>query len=410
MRMRIVGPIVLTIVLLTGTRAYAAIDNAAAEVLLRTSCTDNAVTLNNCFTSLSTLNTWIWATRMPSATNPLHVLVGPGTHSPSSGGTGFVCNHSGHVTFTGAGINNSILAGSPPPIRSVQCQHLTFENLSVHGTGSSGTDGVINMGGSTVWNNVEIVAPGYAWSDGLGNSECTGDRTPGTHYWYGSRIVAKSSGSGSVGAVAYYNNCDHSWFYGSEITTAPHLNNTAYATALVGFGGEVHVYGGAIRAVPAPGVHVVGELLAVQSQWQNFTSGLPHDNQPLVHIHGTGIDVISPVADNVTALHSVHGNIHANASAYMMHTHGGIVTRIIEENPLAGDLELGTINAPYDWQNRPAPPNIVSKVGADTVVAPHPTTGMPRLLIYAGGSCTSRWYDPGASACYSGTATDLTDH
>lgn len=67
--------------------ALAANDPNATVVKLRTSCLENNLTLNNCFTTTRALQTWIDA--RPVSAGPLSVEIGPGTF-----GSPFTCNKS----------------------------------------------------------------------------------------------------------------------------------------------------------------------------------------------------------------------------------------------------------------------------------------------------------------------------
>jgi hypothetical protein len=351
-------------VMLFNTNVYAAIDSNAATVLLRTSCNENGATIDNCFDDLNTLNSWVWNTRYPSPTSPLKVDVGPGTFTGS-----FTCNGSGFVTISGAGMGNTVIQNGSSPISTTQCVNLVFSDMTLKNTGT--LFGVRNAGGTTVWSNIEIIGLGYAWFDTPGG--CSG--APGTHYWFGSRITAETTASNS--ATAYFNACDKTWFYGSEITAKGTVGSS---TPLVAVGGEVHVYGSNIRAIPADGASMA-TVTAVTAA-----------NTAEIHIHGTGIDVISSAANNITALSAENGgSIHANESSYVMKTgSGGLVTRISNSG--------GNIAAPYQWQVSATPPAINSLSGYDTVIYTGTGDGHPHLAVYD-SSCAGDWYDINTSSC-----------
>ena len=344
--------------------AQAVVDNNAAQVLLRSSCTENGATIDNCFDDLNTLNTWIWNTRYPSPVTPLNVEVGPGTFTGQ-----FSCTGSGFVSIHGAGMGNTVIQNSSSPISTTQCVNLVFADMTLKNTGN--LFGVRNAGGTTVWHNVEIIGLGYAWFDTPGG--CSG--APGTHYWFGSRITAETSAAGST--TAYFNACDHTWFYGSEITAKGSAGNLS--TPLVAVGGEVHVYGSNIRALPESGA-VMNKVTAVTAT-----------NTAEIHIHGTGIDVISDAANDIVALDASNGGtIHANESSYVMKTGSGTKTRVLNNG--------GNIMAPYQWQVDATPPAINSVSGYDTVIYTSTGDGHPHFAVYD-SSCPGDWYDINTSSC-----------
>jgi hypothetical protein len=142
----------------------------------------------------------------------------------------------------------------------------------------------------------------------------------------------------------------------------------------------VHVYGSVIRAIPDDGTNI-----------SNVTA-VTATNSADIHVHGTGIDVISAQANDIVALKASNGgHIHANESSYVLQTGaGGTVTRISNDG--------GTIMAPYLWQNGPTPPSIVSVTGADTVVYTNTGDGHPHMAVYD-SSCASNWFDINTNTC-----------
>lgn len=355
------------------SEVIAAVDTNATVVQLRKSCHEEngTVLISNCFTDLPTLNSWIWNTRnpQPSAASPLLVEIGPGVFTGQ-----FTCTNKGYVTLRGAGMGNSIIENAPSPIATTNCENLTFSHMTLRNT--AGVFATQTLGGSSFWDNVEVDALGYAWIDSP-TYECVG---VGKHYWLNSRIVARTSFTFTKG---YYNACDESWFLGSEITAI----GTEYSPSVVpvfAHGGEVHVYGSVIRAVTNTNV-VVGELVAAQSI-----------NNAKIHIHGTGIDVISPAANNIVALRANNtSEIHVNVSSYNLSTGtGGSVKRINKNGE-------GHIHAPYLWEHIPNPaviPNFTSETGADMTTITNTPGNHPHLVIYDSG-CTSSWFDTTTNAC-----------
>lgn len=357
-----------------GSAALAVIDANAPVVKLRDSanggCREAGVALHNCFTSLPTLNTWVSDTRKPTATKPLFVDIGPGKFVGAFGCS--VSNYAGYVTLQGAGMKNTAIENAQSPISTTDCVQMRFSDMTLRNTGN--LFGVRNLGGSTFWDNVEIDGWGYAWFDSAGPGSCGSSR--GTHYWFNSRITSRSAASSTT---AYFNACDESWFFGSEITANGSVSG-ALVTPIVAVGGEVHVYGSVIRALSGAGIASSG-MVAVKS-----------DGSADVHIHGTGIDVLSADANNITALSSSNGGkIHADGAAYNLKTgSGGSITRVSGEGH--------DVHAPYLWSGHATPPNITSLDGADTAVVTSETGDTPRLVIYS-TACPSKWFDVGSNAC-----------
>jgi len=350
------------------TSTHAAIDVSASTISLQTNCTENSNVINNCFTDLNALNTWTWNTRIPSPSpgSPLKIEVGPGTFN----GT-FSCTSApelgedfGSVTIQGSGIHNTVLQNSSGPISTSKCNNMVFSDMTLKNTVN--LFGVKNLGGTTVWNNIRIEGKGYAWFDSP--NPCN---TNGTHYWFNSTIIATPA-AGS--ARAYYTACDESWFYGSEIISR---GSSGTITPIFATGGEVHVYGSVIRALPT------GNASAVAVTATNGSE---------VHIHGTGIDVIGTDSNNITALAAAtNGSIHANSSSYVMQTgEGGNRTRISNNG--------GIVKAPYQWETAATPPAINTVTGSDTAIITATDDNHPHLTV-SDNSCASKWFDINANSC-----------
>jgi hypothetical protein len=353
------------------TGAFAAtIDSNAPVVKLYSTanggCVEAGATLNNCFTDINTLNSWIWGTRKPTSTTPLVVEIGPGTFGQyfCGGGTGIA----GRVSYRGAGMDKTTLASIT---LSSDCANVAFSDMTVGGTGVNYGVVVLNPGSKTTWTNVKLAG---SWQE-----YCTLGKTGGRHNWFGSQVVLTQNGAGGYYQVA----CDESWFYGSEITSQGSLASGDVFPFLVS-GRELHVYGSIIRAL-GTGSSASYALGAVE-----VTGGK-------VHIHGTGIDVLAlgGAPANIFALWAVDGaEIHADVSSYNLNTGtGGIVTRILKDtNPATH------VHAPYQWQHIPSYP-LVSVNGADiTTVTTGTSDGQPHMAIYSDG-CTSKWYDTTDKVC-----------
>lgn len=345
------------------SNAFAVIDNNAPVVKVRKgNCTDAGLTLDNCFTGVGPLITWIGNTRKPSASAPLLVDMGPGLYA----GVVIECNGAwSHTTFRGAGAEETTFRS----LTFDSCTNLNFADLGVKNDVYGGIkwDG----GGTSTWTRVEVHSAGQAWySDACGPVR-------GSHYWFSSRIVNTAAVSIATG---YSERCDETWFFGSEIS------NTVPVGAYPASGGTVnardrgivHVYGSVLRTF-IDGATQAGGVAAARSEGGGE-----------IHIHGTGIDVISNTGANVVALAaSSGGTIHANGAAYNMNT-GGTITRIQNQG--------GHVHAPYLWEHIPDSP-LVSVTGADiTTVTTGTSDGQPHLVIYS-TNCSSKWYDTVDKIC-----------
>lgn len=350
-----------------------AADNLAPVVLLQKTCDDGAGgMLNNCFTTTEGLVSWIMGTRLPNVGNPLVVKMGSGTYSAMKLTCAPTTGFTGHIRFLGSGREETIIRAewdeaqmaNPAVIRN--CTNLSFSNLKFNTVGYGWISW--NGGGSSVWENVDVAGGGWGWLD----SNC--GTSPGSHYWYNSRI----SGSLFGKAEAYEARCDQSWFFGSEL-----VSHTFGPTLKVIGTGKLYVYGSNLRADMTVGSGGTSDVLLA------LVSGSTAE----LHIHGTGIDASATDGRKVKVLSArLGGTIHADVSAYNLKSgEGGEVIRI--------DNVGGHIHAPYVWQHIPNPasiPNFTSADGADQamVIA---SDGYPHTAIYSTKcktiSSNAAWYD-----------------
>lgn len=373
--------------------AAAAIDNAASVVLLRTSCDDGAGgTLNNCFTDMSAVTSWITNTRKPNDASPLAVNIGPGTFGAITLACNSAANFTGNISFVGAGREQTTIDHSQIPITISQCTKLSFSGMLIR----NGFYGYIQWdgGGTSNWTNVEVqISPG-AWNEG------TCGATRGQHYWFGSRIVSGDSATATRGYAA---KCDETWFIGSEISMDIDCINPDTG-AFVGSPTEV---GKAINATNQGIVHAYGSVIrsitSCQLRSGDYLVAAVASNGGSIHIHGTGIDVLSDdYPSGIVALSAGSGGeIHANSSAYNLSTAiGGTVTRV---------KGAGHVHAPYLWEHIPdtdgnpgtVDTNFTSANGADqTTVTVSTSDGHPHPAIYS-ATCpaTARWYDTVDKLC-----------
>jgi hypothetical protein len=366
------------------------VDDNAQVVKLRTSCTEGSspvVTLDNCFDNSADLRDWIEGVRLPGPSNPLAIEIGPGTFTAFDLSCITVLrgnetvNYEGNITFRGSGTDQTIIAPQATrPWTISGCANMTFSDFSFHATGQSQYTNYITWenGGSSVWRNVDVTGFAYAWRA----EECTSADPHATHYWFGSRLKVVQTPSHNIFATVYKEGCDKSWFFGSELTFDCTAGCPQGGTVIHALGdtGEVHVYGSVIRA------------LGGATGNPNFTAALA-EGSGMIHIHGTGIDLLTPTATQLIGLHAIDtGRVHADDSAFNVSTGpGGTITRILDETTSGPG-----VHAPYLWTRQDAPPSIISKDGADVAVV-NESTG-PRFLIY-NSACASKWYDVGNNAC-----------
>lgn len=325
--------------------AVAEIDDNAPVVKLRyddpsiadDGCMEAGTLLDNCFTTTSDLVDWIVNTRQPTASSRLIVEIGPGTFGPFELG-----NNAGGcwLTLRGSGRKHTIIdSGTATNVMNFTTScNLDVESLTLKGSAYfiggifvAGGDGT----GQTTWSDVEVLATSYAWTE-----QCTSSSVK--HYWFNSRITAISGAF----TRAYFAECGEHWFFGSEITS--HGNNKAGIAIKTG-ASEIHVYGSVIRTITDPGVGGPG----------NTVTGIEVSSGGELHIHGTGIDMISAEANNLKVFDvKSNGKLHANVSAYNLDTStGGTITRISKSSG-------GHAHAPYLWESHDTPPAVVN-VNAD---------------------------------------------
>lgn len=377
--------VVTGFLLLSAQSAMAGATATAETIHFRKDCTVDGSLLANCFedTERSALLDWLYNTRKPNANSPLQLKIGAGIFNKQDlprgkrfplniycdASTGFT----GYISIQGAGRSQTIIGddvGYTLPVDA--CEGMVFKDLTIKATGNSGGAISWSGGGSSVWQNVDIESVYYGW---ISNS-CGAER--GKHYWFDSRI---SNVDNFSQATAYREECDVSWFIGSEIQNTAAGISGAPTVFRVRDGGEVHVYGSVIRS-HAP------DLISPS----NNVAAARVSNGGNLHIHGTGIDVLSAAANNIVVLEVTSGgHVHANETAYNLSTAaGGSITRISNVG--------GIVKAPYLWQNAAEAPDITSITGADMAVIENTTDGHPHFAIYDSG-CASNWYDTTINAC-----------
>jgi hypothetical protein len=369
--------------------ASAALDDPNAEaVYLKKNCG----TLTNCTSSVSELTSWIENTRKPNATSPLVVNIGPGTFgdAPLSLSCNKTVGFRGYISFVGVGRSITILDAQRPHSfgNTNTCRGMNFSALSLKNSGAPETTqgyGVVEWrrGGDSTWTDVNIEGSGYAWYEPMCGA------TGSQHYWHNSQLKVTHS-SFSV-ATAYYAGCDESWFFASELSVTLPANDPYPGNAIVAWAttspdlyykGILHFYGSVLRA-------------STDSAGGRMQGAVADRSGAQVHLHGVGMDFVSPSGNPATALSaSSGGHIHAAATAYSVHTTGAFTREIIGTGG-------GSIDAPYFWGARLASllERVYSVDGEDTAIDTAAADGRPHSLIYR-GSCSRRWYDATVDACW----------
>ena len=357
--------------------AYAQVDPSATVVTVQGDCAIGNQAIENCFSSLSDLSVWLGDVRKPNEQSPLAVEIYPGLFQDT---VSIQCNpadgYTGYISFNGAGNGQTILKGNmySAPLHVDSCTGLSFSHLTIQGDFYGGV--LWDGGGFSRWNDVDVIGVARAWYE----NRCGSER--GNHYWFGSRVQATAA---FTLANTYRATCDESWFFGSELTAIVPSGASGNGGVLTATEqGIIHAYGSVLRLlvdgpgnIPAIRVGAIGEPSA------SVTGGE-------VHLHGTGIDVISETGRNVVAMNaSAHGMIHANASAYNLRTTGS-VTRIVNTG--------GHVSAPYQWDSAAEAPEITSVTGSDIAVVTNTPDGQPHLVVYS-SQCGSGWYDIVEAAC-----------
>ncbi len=388
--------------------ALAGIDNNASVVQLRVSCIESNATINNCFTSLNTLDSWIQEVRASSNSDPLAVQIGPGTFPGV-----LRCQGNQHISLLGSGSSNTTLKRSGEGegflvvlILKDKC-NLNVQDLKIDNIGGLAAVQVQDQNSSTfeilsIWNNVEIISTGYPWLE----EHCDPAITHSKHFWKASKLT--SLDGGIAGFAKAYVSCAENWFHATEITARREIpGGVPQATALLVFG-ETHVYGGVIRALSGPGVNLPTPSPYTSGAGpQGLVGVYASGPNAHVHIHGTGIDVLSVESNDVAGV-LVEKNAHAHIkdSTFNMSSCGGMSTCSATLGRIA-DFG-GMVRSNYQWENGTEPPNISSLEGADTFVETDcspmgcQTSGsQPHMLIYskackgAGGN----WFDIVTRSC-----------
>lgn len=365
------------------SNASAIIDADAEQVLVSKSCTKNGNPVDDCFTSFSDLTTWLSTIRKPDISAPLAVTIGAGVFGeditlscqPAS-------DYTGYISFSGMGNGQTIIQGQTfnSPLNVSNCTDLSFTHLTINGPKYGGI--TWSGGGHSKWVDVDVNGAARAWYEPVCGSE------RGEHYWYSSKVTATA---GFTLGVTYQATCDETWFFGSEVTlNIPEGEKASGATVMTGSQGILHLYGSVLRTLVEDYRALSGGVVSMAAA---RAGTIPFSNTPAggeIHIHGTGIDVLSSNGQQILALYADNGgHIHANNAAYNLQS-SGTITRL--------KVDGGHISAPYQWKQNTEAPDIVSITGADTVVVTNTTDNRPHTLIYD-NTCSSGWYDTATTYC-----------
>lgn len=384
--------------------AYAVIQSDADVVLVRQSCAaPGGGALDNCFTGMGPLQLWLHGTRMPTPADPVLVEIGPGSFGKLH------CQDIGGVTLRGSGRTHTTLKHFHSPISALRCDALDVKDLRLE----SDQYGIVWYGGgNSTWTDVDIAvvahnqpAGGWGWYEDP--AICPLVAAPSVHYFYGSSIEVRLSGTTNHGA-AYEARCDENWYFGGEIaiesdaTSSGTITQTAVAVAgNASSNGSLRVFGAAIRSLGG------GSANYNASPYQGLASVvlglLPRDSQGLAggifHAHGTNIlaDASDTPGQDAIALdvRSADGFAHTPASSFMVMAQGsGVATRL---------RSVGMAQSPFLWPAGDAPPPVQSKTGHDLFVdtGAGPGGAEAHLMVYDQG-CTGSggpWRDMADGSC-----------
>ena len=199
----------------SSTSAVAATDSNAASVKLQTACTEATVPLNNCFTTIRSLLSWISGMRIPTQAVPLKVGVSQGKFINDPDGAATL----GDVSFRGSGRDITIISNPSSGLTFGDGNRLHFSDMTV--TGGFPAPVYWLGGGSSTWVNVWLKGGLYGWTES-GCDAVTPAKKP-VHRWF-------SSSFESAGKVAYAVQCSENWFYGSEFITRGITARATYDT------------------------------------------------------------------------------------------------------------------------------------------------------------------------------------
>jgi len=389
--------------------------NMPDVVHLRKDCASTNPDLKNCADNMLDMLNWVWDVRIPSASSPLIIDIGPGEFDS------FVCagasdtNRKGWVTVRGSGQRITTITGKPGGVFAPEnndlvgveanfCTNLTFEDLTIaaldYGIAWTG-------GGTSTWSNVEVAAADDTRHQNIGwyENSCEGEKQ-GVHYWFGSRITAHQDGTNR----ANYLSCAETWFYGGEIAVivSGDYFGSAVPVQLFNDGphlGSMRMFGSALRVVvpngnTAPLAKVTGVLLRPEGTQFHMHGGI-------ISIDASG----STQSFNVSGIEVRNGSAHTPDTAFSVKAAGGggNAKRVNLVGPAVTNFGAN-VQSPYLWPAGSTPPSAASaKSGDDQFVENDCSVGgncnnggnETHLMISNPAKCgtTDPWFDTQVDQC-----------
>ena len=394
--------------LIFSTQLHAAIAPDAASINVKQSCG----TEDNCFEDMSVLSDWIHNTRLPSASAPLTVDIGPGSFS------GYNCNNSGYTTLRGAGRSSTrlIQAGNKAAVVVTECEKLSFQDMTISGSGNTAIGIDWSGRGNSTYSNIELSAKGsftsFAWGDhDINGNVCSASDEKSEHFFFGSTIKAE----GGFYNNAYYTFCAVTWIYGSEIITiADNSGATGNVATNAGFrvqgdGVQIQVFGsrvtsrsgtGTITNTPTPGLGLVGATVSDGGTFHMHGGiiGVIADN-PAINTPASGVTVYGSTSKVHIIDTAFNVKATGNAAAYRIWNYGGD----------------SIVNTPFLWSAGSMPPvgnnngdSVISETGQDMYVETDclangdcNSTGVETHIMVYNQNCSvdGAWFDTTTGRC-----------
>jgi len=391
---------------------FAALDSAAESIKLLKNCNSET----NCTTLPSEMIDWVNTARTDKNKHVL-VNIGPGAFSmPTSG---FFCNQSNNVSYTGAGRNITVLTGGGPSFLSgnihdtviniKDCNNLSFKDLTIEAdtwsnpastgsrTGIEWAETADSNGNKkntkSHWTNIDVKAGHNGWYD-----------DGGVHFFYGSSIHTQSI-STVDGMAPYYSQGGETWFYGGELVSIHNSpESLVVVTGVIMNGGEIQIFGSSVRVIAKPGAGQVtpvgfGGFLAI-------SNGKIHMHGGIVAVHAKDMTVPQDVYSVATnASFGAGGVVHTPGTAFALSPGSTGTAYRIKPNGTA------SAQSPFLWPSGTSLPNISSVTGSDIFVetdcddtgdCENPTGAVhPHIMVYD-VNCTASsgpWFDSTRGVC-----------
>jgi len=309
-----------------------------------------------CYETTAEVVTWIEA-QAPTASDPVLVDVGPGAFSD------IVCSGWGHATFRGSGRTASRFVGTSTAVSALNCDDLTFQDLTLEATGY----GILwSHSGRGTWQGVDVVA-NRPWLDYCATAEQR------EQLFSDARLRGKLPSGTPPLAIG----CTQWNFLGGEIVlsgTGSPSASASHVGMLIRGGSSARFLGTTLRVVSgdwAPTASVPGGAFAVRV---GGSLGGSAPGNPVFEMHSgiINIDMSGVASASVTAVDVIGSASRADTAgaAYILRTgaSGGIATRIA--NPSGA-----SVAGAFLWQAgteppsaSPGGPSVKSVDGADLFV------------------------------------------